>query len=52
VLADHQAAIGGAAPAHVVRAWLIAVSGFQRGAAQGEFGRIELVDRDSILTVL
>ncbi len=52
VLADHQAAIGGAAPVHVVRAWLIAVSGFQRGAAQGEFGRIELVDGDRTVSVL
>jgi hypothetical protein len=52
VLADHQAAIGGAPPPHVVRAWLIAVSGFQRGAAQGEFGRIELVDGDRTVSVL
>jgi hypothetical protein len=29
-----------------------AVSGFQRGAAQGEFGRIELVDGDRTVSVL
>ncbi|MEA2124902.1 MAG: hypothetical protein QOI80_1684 [Solirubrobacteraceae bacterium] len=52
VLADHQVAIGGLAPARVVRAWLIAVSCFQMGEGRGEFGRIELVDGDAIIRVL
>jgi hypothetical protein len=45
-------AIGGPAPARVVRAWLIAVSCFQRGEGLGEFGRIELVDGDEVVRVL
>jgi hypothetical protein len=52
VLADHQVAIGGPAPARVVRAWLIAVSCFQMGEGRGEFGRIELVDKDTVTRVL
>jgi hypothetical protein len=52
VLADHRVAIGGPAPARVVRAWLIAVSCFQRGEGLGEFGRIELVDGDEVVRVL
>jgi Protein of unknown function (DUF3047) len=52
VLADHQAAIGGPAPARVVRAWLISLSFFQGGEARGEFGRIELADGDRVLSVL
>ncbi len=52
VLADHQVAIGGPAPARVVRAWLIAVSCFQMGEGRGEFGRIELVDGDEVIRVL
>jgi hypothetical protein len=52
VLADHQVAIGGPAPARVVRAWLISVSCFQMGEGRGEFGRIELVDGDDVIRVL
>jgi hypothetical protein len=52
VLADHQAAIGGPAPSHVVRAWLIAQTVPQAGHAMGEFRRIELVDGDRSLRVL
>jgi hypothetical protein len=52
VLADHRVAIGGPAPARVVRAWLIAVSFFQRGEGRGEFGPIELVDGDQTIRVL
>jgi hypothetical protein len=52
VLADHQAAIGGPAPARIVHAWLIAVSFFQSSAVHGEFGRIALVDRDRVIRVL
>lgn len=52
VLADHRAAIGGPAPARVVRAWLISVSLFQGGAGRGEFGRIELVDGSGTVRVL
>jgi hypothetical protein len=52
VLADHQAAIGGPAPASVVRAWLISVSFHQGGTARGEFGRLELVDGDAVIRVL
>jgi hypothetical protein len=51
VLADHQVAIGGPAPARVVRAWLIAVSCFQMGEGRGEFGRIELVDGDEVVSI-
>ena len=52
VLADHEVAIGGPAPARVVRAWLISVSFFQRGEGRAEFGRIELVDGDETTRVL
>jgi len=52
VLADHQAAIGGPAPRHVVRAWLIAQTVPQASHAAGAFGRIELVDGDQKLRVL
>jgi hypothetical protein len=52
VLADHRVAIGGPAPARVVRAWLIAVSCFQMGEGRGEFGPIELVDADQVIRVL
>jgi len=52
VLADHRAAIGGPAPSHVVRAWLIAQTVPQAGHAAGEFGRIELLDGDQTLRVL
>src|SRR5215470_3766048 len=52
VLADHQAAIGGPAPQHVARAWLIAQTVPQAGNAAGEFRRIELVDGDQTLRVL
>jgi hypothetical protein len=48
VLTDHQVAIGGRAPARVVRAWLISVSCFQMGVGRGEFGGIELVDGDRV----
>lgn len=51
VLADHQAAIGGRAPARVVRAWLLAGSLFQGGTARAEFGTLELVDGDRVLRV-
>jgi hypothetical protein len=51
VLADHQAAIGGPAPARVVNAWLIGVSLFQGGRARAEFRNIELVDGDRILRI-
>ncbi len=52
MLADHQAGIGGPAPARVVRAWLIAQTVPQAGHAAGEFRRIELADRDQTLRVL
>jgi hypothetical protein len=52
VLADHQVAIGGPAPSRIIRAWLIAVSLFQRGEGRGEFGRIDLVDGDQTIRVL
>jgi hypothetical protein len=52
VLADHQVAIGGPAPARVVAAWLISVAFFQGGEGRGEFGRIELVDGDQVVRVL
>jgi hypothetical protein len=52
VLADHQAAIGGPAPARVVRAWLISVSFLQGGEGHGEFGRIELIDGNETVRVL
>jgi hypothetical protein len=52
VLADHQAAIGGPAPARVVRAWLIAQTVPQAGHAAGEFSRIELADGDQTVRVL
>jgi DUF3047 family protein len=52
ILADHQAAIGGPAPARVVRAWLISLSFFQGGEGRGEFGRIELADGDRVISVL
>jgi hypothetical protein len=52
VLTDHQVAIGGPPPARVVNAWLIAVSFHQRGTVLGEFGRIELVDGDRVVSVL
>jgi hypothetical protein len=52
VLADHQAAIGGPAPARVVSAWLLSGSLFQGGTARAQFGRIELVDRDRVVSVL
>jgi len=52
VLADHHAAIGGPAPAHVVRAWLLSGSLFQGGAGRAEFGRMELVDGDRVIRVL
>jgi hypothetical protein len=48
VLADHQAAIGGPAPARVVNVWLIGVSFIQGGRALGEFRNIELVDGDTV----
>ena len=52
VLADHRAAIGGLAPARVVRAWLISVSFLQGREGHGELGRIELVDRNETVRVL
>jgi hypothetical protein len=52
VLADHQAAIGGPAPARVVRAWLISVSFLQGSEGRGEFGRIELVDGNETVRML
>ncbi|HET8822321.1 MAG TPA: DUF3047 domain-containing protein [Thermoleophilaceae bacterium] len=52
VLDDHQAAIGGPAPARVVRAWLISVSFLQGREGRGEFGRIELVDGNETVRVL
>ena len=52
VLADHRVAIGGPAPARIVRAWLIAVTLHQGGRVRGEFGRIELVDGDQVTRVL
>jgi hypothetical protein len=51
VLADHQAAIGGPAPARVVNAWLIGVSFVQGGRARAEFRNIELVDGDTVLRI-
>jgi hypothetical protein len=52
VLADHQAAIGGPAPARVIRAWMLSGSLFQAGTARAEFGRMELVDAGRIIRVL
>ena len=46
VLTDHQVAIGGAAPERVVRVWLIACSFLQGNEGGGQFGWIELVDRE------
>jgi hypothetical protein len=51
VLADHQAAIGGPAPARVVDAWLIGVSFIQGGRARAEFCNIELIDGDTVLRI-
>ena len=51
VLADHQAAIGGLAPARVVNAWIIGVSLFQGGRARAGFRDIELVDGDTVLRI-
>lgn len=51
VLADHQAAIGGPAPARVVNAWLIGVSFVQGGTARAEFREIELVDGDTVVRI-
>ena len=51
VLADHQAAIGGRAPARVVNAWLIGVAFIQGGRARAEFRNIELVDGDTVLRI-
>jgi hypothetical protein len=52
VLADHRIAIGGPAPARIVRAWLIAVTLHQGGRVRGEFGSIELADGDQVTRVL
>jgi len=52
VLADQQSAIGGPAPARVLRTWLIAQTVPQAGRAHGEFRRIELVDGDQTVRVL
>lgn len=52
VLADHQVAIGGLAPARVIRAWLISCSFLQGNEGRGEFARIELVDGNEITRVL
>ena len=52
VLADHQAAIGGPAPARVVRTWLISISFFQSGGGRGEFGHIERADGDRVINVM
>jgi hypothetical protein len=52
VLADHQAAIGGPAPARVVRAWLIAVGCVQMGEGRREFRRLERVDGAEVVRVL
>jgi plastocyanin len=52
VLADHQVAIGGPAPARVIRLWLISCSFLQGNEGRGEFGRIELVDGNETIRVL
>jgi hypothetical protein len=52
VLADQQSAIGGPAPARVVRTWLIVQTVPQASRAHGEFSRIELVDGDQKVRVL
>ena len=52
MLADHQVAIGGRAPARVVRAWLISCSFLQGNEGRGEFGRIELIDGDKLVRVI
>lgn len=52
VLADHRGAIGGAPPARVVAAWLIAVSVFQGGRGRGEVRRLELVDGERVVPVI
>jgi hypothetical protein len=51
VLVDHQAAIGGRAPARVVNVWLIGVAFVQGGRARAEFRNIELVDGDTVLRI-
>jgi hypothetical protein len=51
VLTDHQAAIGGPAPARVVNAWLIGASLIQGGRPRGEFRNIELIDGDTVLRI-
>jgi hypothetical protein len=51
VLTDHQAAVGGPAPARVVNAWLIGVTFIQGGRARAEFRDIELVDGDTVLRI-
>jgi len=52
VYADYRIAIGDPAPARVVGAWLISCSFLQGNEGRGEFGRIELVDRETVLRVL
>lgn len=52
VLADHRVAIGGAAPARITAAWLIAVTLHQGGRVRGGFERIELVDGERRTRVL
>jgi hypothetical protein len=52
VLTDHQAAIGGAVPARVVRSWLLSGSLFQGGTGRAEIGRMELIDENRVIRVL
>jgi hypothetical protein len=52
VLADHRVAIGGRAPARVVRAWLIGVAFFQGGTGAATYRSVQLVDGDDITTVI
>lgn len=52
VLADHQVAVGGAAPARVVGVWLIAVTVFQGLEGRAEFRDIELTDGHTTIEVM
>jgi hypothetical protein len=51
ILADHQAAIGGVAPARVVRIWLIALSAMQRMEGRCEYRDIALGDSTTTLRI-
>jgi hypothetical protein len=52
LLDDYRAAVGGDAPARIVRVWLIAVSVFQRQRGRCEWAGISLRDGDEAVVVL